>query len=114
VLVRELVGYERYDTPEQVQWLNAIYDLHDQYANHFLPMRKLMEKERHGVRVRKRYDQAKTPIMRLIDSGVLTEEQTERLLSLRASLDPLALHTQLERILTTPAPAPAKLQPEAI
>jgi hypothetical protein len=25
---RELVGYERYDTPEQVQWLNAIYNLH--------------------------------------------------------------------------------------
>jgi transposase InsO family protein len=114
VLVRELVGYERYDTPEQVQWLNAIYDLHDQYANHFLPMRKLVGKERHGTRVCKRYDQAKTPVMRLIDSGILTTEQAERLLSLRSSLDPLALHTQLERALATPAPAPASLQPEAV
>ena len=104
----------RYDTPEQVQWLNAIYDLHDQYANPFLPMRKLVGKERHGTRVRKRYDQAKTPVMRLIDSGILTTEQAERLLSLRSSLDPLALHTQLERALATPAPAPASLQPEPV
>ncbi len=25
VLVREIVGYERYDTPEHVQWLNTVY-----------------------------------------------------------------------------------------
>lgn len=76
--------------------------------------RKLVGKERHGTRVCKRYDQAKTPVMRLIDSGILTTEQAERLLSLRSSLDPLALHTQLERALATPAPAPASLQPEAV
>jgi transposase InsO family protein len=46
VLVRELVGYERFDTPKQVQWLNAIYDLHDQYANHFLRCESWWEKER--------------------------------------------------------------------
>ncbi len=33
VLVREIVGYERYDTPEHVQWLNTVYAWLDVYAN---------------------------------------------------------------------------------
>ena len=100
--VRQLVGYERYDQPEQVEWLNTIYALHDRYANFCLPMRKLIGKERHGARVRKTFDAAKSPVVRLIESGALTETQAEQLQLIRMSIDPLSLHHQLEAILTQP------------
>lgn len=104
-LVRQLVGYERYDRPEQVEWLNAIYALHDPYANFCLPMRKLTRKERHGARVKKTFDIAKAPVVRLIESGALSNTQTDRLQSIQISLDPLALHTQLESLLAQPVPS---------
>jgi len=31
--IREMIGYERYDTAEAVVWLNEIYELLDPYAN---------------------------------------------------------------------------------
>lgn len=32
--VREIVGYERFDTPEAVEWLNQVYGLLDTYKRH--------------------------------------------------------------------------------
>ena len=52
--VREIVGYDRFDTPEAVQWLNRVYELLTVYANLFLPMRKVVARRRVGSRVSKR------------------------------------------------------------
>jgi len=69
--VREIVGYERYDTPEEVAWLNEVYSYLDVYANLFLPLRKVVAKERKGAHVRKSFDAARTPFQRLIEADVL-------------------------------------------
>jgi transposase InsO family protein len=65
--VREVVGYQRLDTPEDVEWLNQVYAVLDPYANFFLPVRKLVHRQREERRVRKIYDQARSPFQRLID-----------------------------------------------
>lgn len=97
--VREMVGYERYDTPEQVQWLNEVYASLDLYANLFLPMRKVIEKQREGAHVHKRYDTARTPIQRLQEMEAL-DTQTQTLFQQQLkNLNPLALHRKLERLL---------------
>jgi len=101
-LVRQLVGYARYDQPEQVEWLNALYDLHDRYYNFCLPTRKLIKKQRQGSRVKKTFDTAKTPVERLIESGTLSPVQIQWLREFQASQDPLALHRQLEVLLSHP------------
>ena len=59
VFVREIVGYERYDTPEAVRWLNDIYAILDPYVNFFLPMRKVIAKQREGSKIQKRNNTAK-------------------------------------------------------
>jgi len=110
-LVRQLVGYDRYDRPEQVEWLNAIYALHDRYFNCCLPTRKLISKERRGAHVRKTFDTAKPPVTRLIESGVLAPEETQRLLAYQSSQDPLALHDQLEKMLFCPVTSSTTAQP---
>lgn len=113
--VRELVGYERYDTPEEIEWLNQLYALFDPYANLFLPTRKLIAKSREGTRVQKRYDEAATPIRRLIECGAMDPEAQERWLQMERQLNPLALHRRLETLLAlgpsvTAAPAIAAAQ----
>lgn len=98
-LVREMVGYERYDTAEKVAWLNEVYDLLDAYVNLFLPMRKVVFKERKGAKTKKSYDLARTPFQRLTDKEILSAEKESALLEQYQNLNPLALHRQLESLL---------------
>lgn len=46
-VVRRLVGYDRFDTFKQVRQLNALYERYRLYVNFFLPVTKLVCKERH-------------------------------------------------------------------
>lgn len=110
--VREVVGYERYDTPEDIEWLNQVYAVLDPYANLFLPVRKLIHKEREGGRVRKTYDDARSPFQRLIDRKLLAPVREAELIVTRQSLNPLQLHNALERLLAE-GPQPA-CQPELV
>ena len=65
-VVRRTVGYSRYDTGEELQVLNQLYESLRLYTNFFQPVMKLVEKERTGSKVKKRYDKAKTPHERLL------------------------------------------------
>ena len=110
--VREIVGYRRYDTPEEVQWLNEVYLLLDQYANYFLPMRKVVEKERQGAKVRKKYDTARTPFERLVKLGAIPPLKVEVMQRNRQALNPLELHRRLETLLAQ-GPATGEREREA-
>ncbi len=103
--VREIIGYERYDTPEEVAWLNKIYEFLDVYANLFLPMRKVVFKDRQGGKVIKRYDTAKTPFQRLIEKSMLNNDVKTVLLKQYQTLNPLAIHRKLEDLLAGGADA---------
>lgn len=114
-LVREIVGYERYDTPEHVAWLNTVYAWLDVYANACLPMRKVVEKKREGSHVRKKYDIAQTPLQRAMEANVVPEDSRQHWAQWAESLNPLQLHRQLVTLLAqgpqgtnvAPAPMPA-------
>ncbi|MCL6445728.1 MAG: transposase [Alicyclobacillus sp.] len=97
-LVREVVGYGRYDRPQDVAWLNTVYRWLDIYANACLPMRKLVEKTREGGRVRKRYDEASTPVQRMLKLGLLPEPSRTAWERWVSSLNPLQIHRQLETL----------------
>jgi len=64
----------------------------------FQPSQKLIAKQRHGSKVKKQYDPAKTPLQRAIEAGVLSLEQAEKYKAMAAALNPLALHKQLETL----------------
>ncbi len=65
-VVRRAVGYHRYDTGAELELLNGIYALLRLQTNFFSPQQKLVEKHRHGAKVTKRYDIAKTPYQRVL------------------------------------------------
>ena len=68
------------------------------YVNCFQPSMKLQTKQREGSKVRRRYDQAQTPLERLLASGVLTAAQRQELERVAQALDPLRLLEQLEQL----------------
>ena len=99
LVVRRLVGYDRYNSKAAHQLLNQIYDQLHFYLNFFQPMRKLLAKQRHGARVTKTYDQAQTPYQRVLAAGVLDPTACERLEDQFLNLNPVALRTEIYRLL---------------
>lgn len=81
-VVRQKVGYLRYDTEEELILLNQLYPLLRLYINFFQPMIKLISKERVKSKVKKQYDEPKTPLMRVqappsIDESIKKSRQDQ-------------------------------------
>jgi hypothetical protein len=97
-VVRQLVGYDRYEGQPAYRQLTELYRAVRLYLNFYQPSMKLLAKQRHGAKVARRYDQAQTPYQRLLAATVLGETERQRLAALYESLDPVALRQQIERL----------------
>ena len=99
-LIRRHIGYERWDTPEQLQWLEDFYTkLLRPFANCFQPTMKLVGKVHVNNHTRRKYDDAKTPLQRVIDFGVADKYKLARLRNLYDRVSPLTLKRQIDRAL---------------
>lgn len=96
--VRKNVGYLRYDSEEELETLNELYDLLRLYINFFQPVMKLVTKERIGSRVIKKYDQAKTPFRRIQESPYVSSEVKEKLEEEYLGLNPKELKRAIEKL----------------
>jgi hypothetical protein len=90
-VVRRAVGYARYEGHRSVRLLNALYGQLRLYTNFFLPVMKLIAKERIGAKVRKTYDRPSTPYQRLLRSQALSASAKRRLRAQHAELNPAEL-----------------------
>lgn len=97
-VVRRAVGYQRFDSQEQLQLLAQLYEQLDLYTNFFQPSMKLQSKERHGARVKKTYDVARTPYRRLLESSFIDEQTKSKLRRRYELLNPAALKRKIERL----------------
>ncbi len=89
--LRRFIGYGRYETEKQLMIVQHILILAEPYVNFFQPCKKLKEKLRIGSRVKKTYHTAKTPYQRLLESGILNEEQKQKLSAYYETLNPMDL-----------------------
>jgi len=96
-VVRRAVGYQRCDTDEQLRLLAELYQSLELYTNFFQPSMKLKSKERHGARVTKKYDKARTPYQRVLESSFMDEVTKEQLRQRYELLNPAQLKRQIER-----------------
>ena len=94
-VVRRLVGYDRYTSKAAYQGLERVYDGVRLYLNFFQPTMKLVSKTRHGSKVNKVYDTARTPYQRLLGAGVLTEAKRQELAATYHGLNPVRLLRQI-------------------
>jgi hypothetical protein len=73
--VRQLLGYERLADPAMVKEVNTLYrELWEPLHNHFCASAKLVSKDRHGAKVKRRHDRPMTPCDRLL-SGVFANQR---------------------------------------
>ena len=96
-VVRRTVGYFRYSSEAQVAILNELYQVLRLYTNYFQPNLKLIHKERHGAKVKRTYDEARTPYQRILLCPHVTEEIKAALAEQYAGLNPAELKRQIIR-----------------
>ena len=96
--MRQVVGYDRFVGEHAYRQLTELYRALRLYVNCFQPSMKLLSKQRDGRKVSYRYDLAKTPLQRLLLSGILHAEKQHELNAVAHSLDPLRLFHQLEQL----------------
>ncbi len=97
--IRQRLGYGRYDTRQQ---LNAINDLYRNelrlFDNFFRPVMKMASKEKINNSVcRKKYDTAKTPYQRLLESKQAGSKQKQKLTEIYLSLNPVKLKSIIDQ-----------------
>lgn len=97
-IVRGVVGYDRFTGMLAHRQLIELYRALRVYVNCFQPSMKLQSKEREGSKIRKSYDQAQTPMQRLVSTGVLSPQKQQELMRITEALDPLRLLAQLEQL----------------
>lgn len=95
-IVRRTIGYRRYESDQALALLEAIYADLRLYVNFFQPVLKLVHKERQGGKVRKRYDEAKTPHQRAMLSPDVSAKDKLRLQHLYLGLNPAKLRRQID------------------
>ena len=90
-VVRRLVGYRRLEGIAAADALSRLYASSRLFVNFFQPSFKLLEKQRLGARVVKRYEAPTTPCAKLLAAPSIENEMKERLRGVAMTLDPLRL-----------------------
>lgn len=94
-VVRQTVGYARYDTDTEVEVLNHLYQPLRLMTNFFTPQQKLVEKTRHGAKVIKKHDTARTPFQRLLARADIPQLTKDNMGRWYAQLNPAQLRRDI-------------------
>ena len=98
-IVRQTVGYHRYDTAAELELLNQIWALQRLLTNHFGPQQKLVKKVRTGAKITKKYDLPATPYQRVLaDTGTVKKTVKTKLARENKPLNPAAIQRQLQHL----------------
>ena len=97
-IVRQAVGYMRYETEEEIALIAGLYERLRLLINFFYPSMKLLHKSRHGARVHKSYDRPRSPAQRLLDCPQLGPALKGRLRRQMSQLDPFQLKEEISRL----------------
>ena len=98
-IVRQTVGYHRYDTAGELELLNRIWALQRLLTNHFGPQQKLLTKVRTGAKISKTYDAPATPFQRVLaDTGTVSKTTKARLKRENRPLNPAAIQRQIQAL----------------
>lgn len=96
--VRKVVGYRRFDTTSELRVLNEIYEVLRLYKNFCLPAIRLKSKTRVEGRIKRVYDQPRTPYERVMESEQVDQKTKGKLQEIYESLNPAELSRRLTRL----------------
>jgi len=97
-VVRQLVGYDRFEGQRAYKQLTELYRAVRLYINFFQPSMKLRKKKRESSKTYRTYHTARTPFQRLCASGAGYPKMLEKLNVIYHALDPVRLLKQIEAL----------------
>ncbi len=99
-IVRQAVGYARYETEQEVALIATLYEKLRLLINFFYPSVKLLRKVRPDPksRIRKIYDKPRTPAQRFLDSPEVALSVKIQLRRQMRELDPFRLRAEIARL----------------
>jgi len=97
-VARRYFGYFRYDREEALRVLKELSGLLSLYVNFFQPSVKLKEKRQKGGRVRRVYDEPKTPFERVLEHPRVSEVLKAELQRKYEGLNPADLRRKILRL----------------
>ena len=101
-VVRQYLGYNRFDKKEITEQLNTIYTTEwRRLMNFFLPSTKLVEKYRDRSRIIKRYDRPQTPYQRVLKSKAIPRKSKQELEQVLKTLNPFDIQQTVQRKIMT-------------
>ena len=98
-IVRKMIGYKRLETCDELVVLKRIYQLLGLYQNYFQPSRKLISKVRTGPKVTKKYDDARTPVQRLLARDDTPKLVKRKLRQTFKQLNPAQLMRDIQKLI---------------
>jgi hypothetical protein len=115
-IVRQYLGYERFEHPRIVPLLNDLYTTQWRLLmNFFLPSMKLIEKRRFRSKIIKRHSAPLTPLQRVLASPHVDPNTKRQLILLARQLNPFDLQRQVHakikhvlRLATSTSPSAQK------
>jgi hypothetical protein len=96
-VVRQTVGYQRFDTAAELLVLKQLYAKLRLYTNFFQPTMKLKSKARLGSRVKKSYYAPQTPYQRVLAAEQVTTAAKKKLRQQYRLLNPAALKREIDK-----------------
>ncbi len=98
VVVGQVVGHGRLAGEQASRQLDQLYHALHWYVNCFQPRVLLVSKQIEERTIHRIYDTAKTPLQRVLLSGVLPAAQQQELRALGKAFDPLRLFQHMEQL----------------
>ena len=96
--VRKVVGYERMDSAAELEVLRELYEKLCLYKNYFQPTMKLIEKIREGGKIRRKYDEPRSPYQRVMESESTRAGAKKKLKQQYEAMNVAQLHRQVEAL----------------
>ncbi len=95
-VVRNTVGYVRFETEEDLRLLQLVYEYLHVYVNFFQPVMKLVKKERIDGKTVKVYDLATSPYRRVLAAEDVAFSQKASLTNLYVRQNPVTLRDNID------------------
>jgi hypothetical protein len=97
-VIRQTIGYGRFETQRECDILNMIYDYLRLMTNFFMPSSKLSFKERDGGRIVRKHDKPKSPYQRVLDSKHVGTAEKKQLTVIKRTLNPAEIRREIIRL----------------
>ena len=98
-VVRNCVGYYRYEGGDALDAMEEAYWYYERLVNLFLPSVKLLEKERIDTHTYKKYDEPRTPYERILNDDSVCNDAKQKLQKYRESFDVVNLKEGYDKAL---------------